>query len=366
MKRKITRRNALALGGAALGSALVAACGGGGLGSAGGGSTKKNPVNVRMFVFLGGNLGVMPKAFAKEYMAAHPNVTIDIYEDSNLVGYPKMVAAKRTTPDQPFVNLGFFNAQTSVQGDTDDMWNALDYSAMSNAKDIAPALRRDNKKGIGIGADQVGILYNPTAISSAPTSWADVWDPKYAGKLSLFDYWWYVVFAAAKLNGGGLTNMDPGWSLWRAHAKQVRALVSSNPQWQDILSNGTSTITSCFNGTGLQFKKNGAPVAYSVPKEGAIPIPVYMQSVKGNTKDQEAVCQDIINEMISPKWCAQWAETSIEAPANVKSQLSAELAALPAFSKSTIEKLLPIDWSVTAKNNTEWRQKWDQNIKANI
>jgi putative spermidine/putrescine transport system substrate-binding protein len=263
--------------------------------------------------------------------------------------------------------MGFFNAQTSAQGDLDGMWNKLDYGALANAKDIYPAFKRTNQNGIGIGADQYGLLYNTQMISTPPTSWADLWNPTYAGQVTFFDYAWYAVYAAAKLNGGGLRNMTPGWTLWSQKAHQmIRTLVTSNPQYLQVLTNGTAGLTDYFNGTGLQWKRQGAPIAYVPPKEGAINVPVYLQSVRGNTAAQSEACHDIIDKMLSPKWCGGWMNTSIEVPANSKVKLPDEFKALPAFQKSTIDKLIKLDWQVVAKANTTWRKLWDQNVKGHL
>ena len=39
---------------------------------------------------------------------------------------PKMVAAKRTTPDKPLVHCGFFNVDSITKGDVAEMWAKLD------------------------------------------------------------------------------------------------------------------------------------------------------------------------------------------------------------------------------------------------
>jgi putative spermidine/putrescine transport system substrate-binding protein len=328
---------------------------------------RASPVSVTMFVFLGGALDVMPKAFKAWYEGNHKNVSITIYENSNLVGYPLMLAQKQQDPGKPFVNMGFFNAQTSAQGDIDGMWEKLDYGSLANAKDIYPAFKRSNQNGIGIGADQYGLLYNTQMISPAPTSWADLWNPAYAGKVTFFDYAWYAVYAAAKLNGGSLRHMNPGWQLWSQKAHQmVRTIVTSNPQYLQVLTNGTAGLTDYFNGTGLQWKRQGAPIQYVPPKEGAINVPVYLQSVKGNTPAQTEACHDIIDKMLTPKWCGGWMNTSIEVPANSKVKLPDEFKSLPAFQPGTIDKLLKLDWQVVAKANTTWRGLWDQNVKAHL
>jgi putative spermidine/putrescine transport system substrate-binding protein len=299
-------------------------------------------------------------------MAKHPNLTIEIYENSNTVGYPKMLAAKQTTPDQPLVNLGFFNGQTAAQGDIDGMWNKLDYGALPNVKNVLPVFKRANRQGIGLGSDQVGIVYNTKSLSPAPTSWADLWASKVKGKATYFDYYWEGVYMAARANGGSLTNMNPGWTFWKDHAKWIRTIVTSNPQYLDVLTNGTAEITSYFNGTGLQWKNGGAPLDYVPPKEGAISVPVYLCTVKGNTSDQEAVSLDIINQMLTPKWCEQWATTTIQVPAVQGVKLPSDLASLPAFKQETVSKLIKLDWVTVAKQTANWKQRWDQDVKANI
>lgn len=370
-RRTFSRRSLLAATGAAAAVPLLGACGreidtSGEPDPQPTGSGSNEKVRITIFAFLGNRLADMPKALTEDYMSRHKNVEIEIYEDSNAVGYPKMLAAKQTTPDRPLVNMGFFNSQISAQGDLDDMWNRLDYSSLSNAADISETFRRPNQNGIGIGADQIGITYNTNNISSAPTSWADLWDDAYRGRLTLFDYWWQVVFMAARLNGGSLTDMEPGWQLWREKARNIRTLVTSNPEWQQVLSDGTADITSCWNGTSLQFKDDGAPVDYVPPAEGAIAVPVYLQTVKGNTQAQQEVCVDIINEMLSPRWCQMWAETAVQTPANPAVQLPAHLADLPGFQKANVDKLISVDWATVAEQIADWRNRWDAEVKANI
>ncbi len=361
-ERRLTRREVVAAGGAA---AAALALGANPVRAAM--RARRSKVNVTMFVFLGGALDVIPKAFVSWYQEKNPNVSIQIYENSNTVGYPLMVAAKKQG-GPPLVNMGFFNGQTTAQGDLDGMWEKLDYSAMPNVKDIYPAFKRANQHGIGIGADQLGLVYNTQTLKGpAPTSWADLWNPTYAGQVTFFTNYWEAVYAAAKLNGGGLRNMTPGWNLWASKAHdQIRTIVTSNPQYLQVLTNGTASLTSYFNGTCIQWVRQGAPLKYVVPKEGAINVPVYLQSVAGNTPLQSEACQEIINAMLSPKWCGGWMNTAIEVPANQKVKLPAEFKSLPAFQPSTIEHLIKLDWGVVAKAIGTWNTLWNQDVAGKL
>jgi putative spermidine/putrescine transport system substrate-binding protein len=362
----VTRRSLLrglgALGAVTLGAT---ACGKVSTGGAGNGTGGKK-LNLTMFVFLGGDLGKMPKQFADEWHSSHPNVTIKLYEQSNQVGYPKMVAQQKTDPANPLVNLGFFNAQTTEQGILDKMWAPLEYPAMKNAADIREQFKRADHYGIGIGADQIGLLYNAGKLGTKPTSWASLWDPANRGKVTLFGFPWYVVFAAAKLNGGGLDNLEPGWKTWQDSAKNIRTLVTSNPQYLNVLASGTAPLTAYFNGTGNQWIAGGAPLEYVPPDEGAVAVPVNLQAVAGQSSSQLEACQEIIDAMLSPKWCGTWAETSIEVPGNAKSALSAKLAALPAFAAANVDRMLTVDYAVVGKNQSAWTDRWQRDVVTRI
>jgi putative spermidine/putrescine transport system substrate-binding protein len=133
-----------------------------------------------------------------------------------------------------------------------------------------------------------------------------------------------------------------------------------------VLSNGTAPLTSYFNGTGVQWIRGGAPLTYVPPKEGAVPVPVYLQTVAGSTQQQLEVAHDMINEMLSPKWCTRWATTTVSTPANVKSKLPPKLARLPAFSTKTIENFQTVDYGVVGKKNVAWQQRWDQDVESKI
>jgi len=321
---------------------------------------------VKLFAFLGGDLAKMPKEFAKEYESKHKNVQVEIYEQSNTIGYTKMLAQRKADPDNPLVNLGFFNSNSTVQGIDDDMWVKLDYDELSHADDIYPSMRREDGYGIGIGTDQYGLVYNKEKIKDRPTSWSALWDHAYRGKVCLFKGPWYALVMAAKLNGGSEKNVEPGFELWKREAKQIRLMVESNPQYLNVLSNGSTPLTAYFAGTSRQWITSGAPLAYVVPEEGAIQQPVYLQAVKGSSQAQLEVAHDMINEMISPKWCSRWAEVSVETPANSKSKLPENLKGQPAFSAKTRENFVDIDFDVVGRNAAKWQERWDRDVTSRI
>ena len=365
--REISRRDLLrGLGTVGLATLGTVACGQVSSNPSTGGSGAGKKLQLTMFVFLGGDLGVMPREFIAEWQESHPNVEITMYEESNQVGYPKMLSRAETDPDNPLVNFGFFNAQTTEQGIVDQMWTELDYSAMSNATQIRPSMQRGDRVGIGIGADQLGLVHNTEEMPQATDSWSQLWNPANDSMVTFFGFPWYAVYMAAQLNGGSLTNMEPGWQVWQQRAQNIRTLVTSNPQYLNVLASGTAPLTAYFNGTAHQWVRDGAPLTYVPPAEGAVSLPVHLQSVRHQSEQAQEACQEIINEMISPKWCARWAETSIEVPANAAAVLPQEMASLPAFSQETVEALINPDYAVVGQQLTAWTDRWERDVVSGI
>lgn len=323
-------------------------------------------LELTMFVFLGGDLGVMPREFVAAWQESNPNVHISLYEESNQVGYPQMVGRAETNPDVPLVNFGFFNAQTTEQGILDEMWDPLDYAAMPNADQILDVFHREDRYGIGIGADQLGLVTNVDEITTPPESWSALWDPAYQGQLAFFGFPWYVVFMAAQLNGGSLDDMEPGWDTWAENAENIRTIVTSNPEYLNVLASGTASLTSYFNGTAHQWIRDDAPLTYVPPEEGAISVPVYLQMVSGQDELAQEASLEVINEMLSPEWNRRWAETSIEIAANADVEPADEFAELPAFSEQAFNNLIHPDYAIVGRNTTEWADRWQREIETQI
>ena len=67
----------------------------------------------------------------------------------------------------------------------------------------------------------------------APTSWADLWDPKFKGKLAMPDLTasgsYQVLVMAAKINGGDENNIDPGFEAHEAAQAQRAQVLQVEP-----------------------------------------------------------------------------------------------------------------------------------------
>jgi putative spermidine/putrescine transport system substrate-binding protein len=372
MGPRLTRRALLAHGArAGLGMVALAQLGGVTLGLARravAGGTER----LTLFVWSGLNLPVVAHEVARFYMRNHPGVQIDVLEGQNFEVYPKMVSARKLTPDRPLVHFGYSNAQFTYQGDVDDMWEALDLRHIPNADNIADAYRRPGERGIGFSMAPVGLMYNPEVLRRAgvepPTSWTDMWHPRFRGRVTSIKYAWYAngLVIAAKLNGGSERNIEPGFRLWSERAGQFVAFANSNVETRDLVVRGDAWLAAMFGGNVLAWKQEGAPLEFVIPREGAIAFPLYLVVVKGVTPQQKRIAEEVINLILSERWLARWATLTYFVPTTKRPVAPPSLRSLPMYSPAEIARAIQFDWLTIAQNERVWRERWDKEVVARM
>ena len=329
-------------------------------------SCARAQTKLTFFIWAGSNQGIVPTEVISAYRSAHPDVTIDILESNNTITYPKMVAARRTTPDSPLVHCGFFNVDSITRGDVDDMWESMDPAKIPNMANVIGKYARPQNKGVAYQMSAIGLLYNKNAVKTPPDSWSALWDPAYKGKVVMFDYDTRALAIAARLNGGSETDIDPGFKVWAEHADNFRALVDSNDAVKNALSSGEARIAPWFSAIGRLWINEGAPFAFVIPKEGAIGFPLYLAIVKGVTPAQRAVCEDLINTLLDGKNAGRYGELTANIPTVKNATLSAAQAADPELNLDVASKAIVLDYSVIGRNTADWHRRWDREVKRRM
>ncbi len=145
----------------------------------------------------------------------------------------------------------------------------IDYSKIPLAKDLLPALKADYSLP-HIYSGKV-ILYNPKMIDPAPTSFADLWNPKYKGKVGVIDIQYqYTMMAAALASGGTLTNFEPGKAgLLEAKKLGVR-IYPTNEAMAQALKTEEVGLCIMWKARAVQWQNSGVNVQVVTPKEGVL------------------------------------------------------------------------------------------------
>ncbi len=207
------------------------------------------------------------------------------------------------------------------------------------------------------------ILYNPDKVKPAPRSYADLWDPKYRGRVGFSDLLYLNIMEAAGLVGGGsMTDYEPG----KAKLLELKALGAkvypSNEALAAALKSEEVWITIMWAARGFMWKKAGIPVERSVPSEGAT---VYVSSaaVPKNAQNKENGLA-YLNGMLNPRAQAAFADRMGFLGTVDNAPLPPELAQQIGFTEREIRDFRKMDFDYVARNTGQLLDFWNKEFKA--
>ncbi len=331
-------------------------------------------VELTEFIWIGGGQGVVPREIKTYYEKAHPNVSIELYEGTNAITYPKIIAQRQVDPNKPLINFGFFNVDAQTKGERDDVWLNLDPKKIPNMAGVHPNYHRKNNTGIGWGLSGVGILYNKTLVKEPPTSWNDIFAPRFKGKVMLFDYAWGFngLLGVAHANGGDAKHIDAAFEKFSKAAQdgQFLAMFTTNEQVKNALARGEALIAPYFTSFAITWNEEGAggtgPFAYAVPKEGMLAFTYYFNIIKGSTQDQIDAASEVINIYLSKPVIGRYCNLTATVPAINGVSLDPKLQKEAVFQPNAIERAIQPDWATVNEQDNAWKQRWDREVKAKM
>ena len=207
------------------------------------------------------------------------------------------------------------------------------------------------------------ILYNPAKIPVAPKGYADLWDPKYRGRVGLVDILYLANTEAAALVGGG---SETNWAPAKGKLMELRRndvkLYPSNEALAAALKSEEVWMTIMWLARGFMWKKAGIPVTHAVPEEGATSI-TFEMSVPKNSRNKEGAMK-YLNAALDPRAQAGFADRMGYAPTVTNATLPPELAAQITLNPAQQAKLRTPDYAYTAAHTAEYLDFWNKEFKG--
>jgi putative spermidine/putrescine transport system substrate-binding protein len=200
-------------------------------------------------------------------------------------------------------------------------------------------------------------------VKAPPTSYADLWDPKWKGRIGLADGLYPAnTLAAALAGGGGVSNFDPAEKKlmeWRSLDVKV---YPSNETLAAGLKSEEVWLTVMWLARGFMWKKAGIPLSHVVPKEGAASI-VFEASVPRNARNKDGGFA-YLNAMLDPKAQAAFADKMGYVPTVTDAVLPEDLAAQVQLSEADRAKLLKPDYKYQAERSQRTLDFWNKQFKS--
>lgn len=242
-----------------------------------------------------------------------------------------------------------------------NVFEAVDAAKVSRLDKVFPELRTDTAIP-HIYSAQV-ILYNVNKVKAPPTSWADLWDAKWRGRIGLADILYSAnTVAAALAGGGGVSNYDPAeQKLMELRSLDVK-IYPSNEALAAALKSEEVWLTVMWLARGFMWKKAGIPLSHVVPKEGAVSI-VFEASVPRNARNKEGGFT-YLDAMLDPKAQVAFADKMGYVPTVSDAVLPEDIAKQVSLSEADRARLLKPDYKYQTERSQRTLDFWNKQFKG--
>lgn len=194
----------------------------------------------------------------------------DLTEDNEI--QPKVwaaVAQNRVPPIHINWDTTTNATKSALRGVTEDL---SDLSNLANVTDLAKPVGLDGFPIVNTYGYVYVLAYRPDAFPDGPpTSWKDLLDPKFKGRIALYNDGIGFHFPAQVAGGGSLEdipdNMEPCWDFCR-QIKEQQPLLGEDPDFTNWFQNGEIDAACTISTNALAAKANGIDLAWTVPEEG--------------------------------------------------------------------------------------------------
>jgi spermidine/putrescine-binding protein len=207
----------------------------------------------------------------------------------------------------------------------------LDLSKIPNYAQLSPSLtsrplvrQNGHVYGVPFTWGPNPLLYDTRAFAKAPATWAELWDPKYAQKLSFWDDL-STVYMAAEVLGYGKKDPSAIYNLDDAQLEKVKAkLIALKPNIRKLWTTG-GELTNLFQnheviaGMGWplvtnQLHQAGIPVQEEIPAEGTTGWIDHLMITSAS--DNKDLAYQLLNYLVSAQAQKRLSDVTGYIPAN--------------------------------------------------
>lgn len=320
-------------------------------------------------LYVGMNGGNFEKAFTS---AVFPD-----FEKANDVkvvvvpgGSADILAKATAAKDKPQMHVMFLDDGVMVRAIGAGLCEPLKPSANLNA--VLPGSRMKNDMAVGIDLGMTGLAYNKKMFDekgwAAPTSWMDLADPKYKGKVvfqsaSASSFGLHAFLMFNRIQGGSETNVEPGFSKFTSLiGGNVLEFIPSSAKISEMVQTGEAAIFPLTPTAVSNLKDKGIPVEYAQPKEGSVVLMVAQCVIAKNSEPDLA--QKLAEYLLSPE-----AQSKALAAGNIVPSNPAAKATTPEAEKKLevfhtyMKTAVNLDWDAINEKRPDWNSRWNKMIE---
>ena len=281
-----------------------------------------------------------------------------------VLGSSVQTAAKlRAAGGRAEFDVTYMDSQIVKQVKAENLLQPMDPVKVGHWNDLYDASKDKDAQWVSLMFAGTTITYNTKLVKTPPTSWADLWKPEFKGKLAIPDIsgtsGQQFLIAAARLHGGSLDNVEPGFDAIKKLKPNVQMMYTQPDQLIPLFERGDIAVAVWYTDRTGAAASKGVPVAAAYPKEGAIGIVPTVSIPKGSQKKDLA--EKYIAVLLSPEGQTCYAQSQFAGPTNKKVKLAPDLAKLLPYGEN-VERMYFPDTDAVARKLPEWAERWGREI----
>jgi putative spermidine/putrescine transport system substrate-binding protein len=283
-----------------------------------------------------------------------------IHELSNPPERKAKLLAERRLP-RGSVDVTWLSDADAYEMDQAGVLEPIDQSKIPNWKYIDTKLQVPHIVTWIYGG--IVLMYNPNKVPE-PKSFADLWNPKYADRVGINDgiYFQYI-YAASLAHGGTMGNVDKAFPALLDLKKAVKPRLYPTHQALAAAFNSEEVwISANYSSRIIQWTKEGVPVKWAYPKEGAI-FTSFGAGIPKKGLNRDAAYY-YLNAMLEPQAAGKIGELTSYPPSTTNAEMPDEIRKTIAFTPEQIQQFNFVDYGYAAKNDSKWVEWWNKEFKA--
>ena len=272
----------------------------------------------------------------------------------------------RVSKAAPLVDITFTTTHVGRLYLSDGLFEKLDMAKIANARELAKeAIRSDHH--LGVWAYVYTIAYRPDLAKADITKWADLWDPKFRGKIALPDFDpSHIITISALLEGGDEMNWQRGQERLKRLKPNIAAFFSTDARSQDLMKTGEAPVQVMLSINAFHLIDQGLNVKVITPADKPGIVGIDTMGIMAGTK-KSAAAHEFINFALSKDIQEQLVAAFKAGPTNLKAAVPVTLRGQPGVFTS------PADWKergyimndeARATTLAAWKEWFNANIVA--
>jgi putative spermidine/putrescine transport system substrate-binding protein len=320
-------------------------------------------------IYIGMNGGSMEKTWTEHVFPAFEkanNVKVVVVPGGSADILAKAQAAK----DKPQMHVMFLDDGVMARAIGMGLCEKMKPSAALN--EVYPTARFKGDMATGVTMGMTGLAYNKKMFAekgwAPPTSWMDLADPKFKGKVvfqslssSTFGLHGFLMFN--RIKGGTDKNVEPGFTAWKTSiGPNVLEYIPSSAKLSEMIQTGEAAIAPLTPTSVATLQEKGISVEYAQPKEGSVVLMVGECVIANNS--EPVLAQKLAEYLLTAEAQAAGLQHGNQIPSNPKAPAMDEDSKLKLKQFGEYMKTaVVVDWDAINESRPAWNARWNRIIE---